>query len=161
MENLCLRGNGAKMDFKTFFVKKIMMSFFVSVTCISAVMALIGMMFEPDTRFGYEALLYPLIFGAVATFPSFVQYSKKELSIWQAAVRKVIHFVLLEAVIFSVLCLGGALTDMSVTVSLGVSVFVIDLTVNLVLWINDKRTAEEFNNALKKMQNNNCAEESL
>ena len=140
------------MDFKTFFVKKIMMSFFISVTCICAAMTLIGMVFETDARFGYEAFLSPLIFGAVATFPSLVQYSKKELSLRQTAVRNVIHFILLEAVILSILYFGGMLTNISMAVSLGISIFVIDLTVNLVLWINDKRTAKEFNDALKKLQ---------
>ncbi len=140
------------MDFKTFFVKKIMMSFFISVTCICAAMTLIGMVFETDARFGYEAFLSPLIFGAVATFPSLVQYSKKELSLRQTAVRNVIHFILLEAVILSILYFGGMLTNISMAVSLGISIFAIDLTVNLVLWINDKRTAKEFNDALKKLQ---------
>lgn len=141
------------MDFKTFFVKKIMMSFFVSVPCICAAMTLIGVMFESDTRFGYEAFLSPLIFGAAATLPSLVQYSKKDLSLRQTAVRNVIHFILLETVILSVLYFGGMLTDMWMTLSLGVSIFMIDLTVNLVLWVNDKKMAKEFNEALKKLQN--------
>lgn len=141
------------MDFKTFFVKKVMMSFFVSITCISAAMALIGMLFEPDARFGYEAFLSPLIFGALASLPLLVKYSKKELSFKQTAIRNVIHFLLLEAVILSVLYFEGLLTSVSMAISLGISIFVIDLTVNLVLWINDKRTAKEFNDALKRLQN--------
>lgn len=141
------------MDFKTFFLKKIMMSFFISVACICAAMAVIGMKVEPDTRFGYEAFLSPLIFGAVATLPSFVQYSKKDLSLRQTAIRNVIHFILLEVVILSVLYGGGILTDKMMAFSLGVSILVIDLTVNLVLWVNDKKTAKEFNDALKKLQN--------
>lgn len=140
------------MDFKTFFVKKVMMSFFVSITCISAAMALIGMSFEPDARFGYEAFLSPLIFGALATLPMLVQYSKEELSFKQTAIRNVIHFLLLETVILSILYFWGLLTSVSMAISLGISIFVIDLTVNLVLWINDKRIAKEFNNALKKLQ---------
>lgn len=141
------------MDFKTFFVKKVMMSFFVSVTCICTVMALVGMVFEPDARFGYEAFLSPLIFGAVASIPSLVQYSKKDLSLRQTAIRNAIHFLLLEAAILSILYFLGLLTSLSMAVSLGISIFVIDLIVNLVLWINDKRTAMEFNNALKRLQN--------
>lgn len=140
------------MDFKTFFIKKIMMSFFVSVACICAAMALIGMTFESDTRFGYEAFLSPLIFGVVASLPLLVTYSKHELSVKQAAVRNVIHFLLLEAVILSVLYFGGILASLSMAISLGISIFVIDLTVNLVLWINDNRIAKEFNCALKKLQ---------
>lgn len=141
------------MDFKTFFVKKVMMSFFVSATCICAAMALIGMVFEPDTRFGYEAFLSPLIFGALASIPTLVTYSKRELSLKQTAIRNVIHFLLLEAVILLVLYFGGMLTSISMAISLGVSILMIDLAVNLVLWINDKRTAKEFNYALKKLQN--------
>lgn len=140
------------MDFKIFFVKKVMVSFFISVTCICAAMALIGMSFEPDARFGYEAFLSPLIFGAVASIPSLVQYSKKDLSLRQTAIRNAIHFLLLEAAILSILYFLGLLTSVSMAVSLGISIFVIDLTVNLVLWINDKRTAKEFNYALKKLQ---------
>lgn len=140
------------MDFKTFFVKKVMMSFFISVTCICAVMALIGMVFEADARFGYEAFLSPLIFGVVASIPSLVQYSKKDLSLRQTAIRNVIHFLLLEVAILSILYFWGLLTSLSMVVSLGISIFVIDLIVNLVLWINDKRTAKEFNYALKKLQ---------
>lgn len=140
------------MDFRTFFVKKVMMSFFISVTCICTAMALVGMVFEPDARFGYEAFLSPLIFGAVASIPSLVQYSKKDLSLRQTAIRNVLHFLLLEAVILSILYFLGLLTSVSMAVSLGISIFVIDLTVNLVMWINDKRTAKEFNYALKKLQ---------
>jgi hypothetical protein len=141
------------MDFKTFFVKKVMMSFFVSVTCICVAMALIGMLFEPDTRFGYEAFLSPLILGMVASIPLLVKYSNNDLSMKQMAIRNVIHFILLEAIILSFLYFWGILTNMSMTISLGVSIFVIDLTVILVLWINDKKTAKEFNDALKRLQN--------
>lgn len=140
------------MDFKTFFVKKVMMSFFVSVTGICTAMALVGMVFEPDARFGYEAFLSPLIFGAVASIPSLVQYSKKDLSLRQTAIRNIIHFLLLEAAILSILYFLGLLTSVSMAISLGISIFMIDLAVNLVMWINDKRTAKEFNYALKKLQ---------
>ncbi len=141
------------MNFKTFFIKEVMMSFFVSIACIAAAMALVGMIFEPDTRFGYEAFLSPIIFGALASLPLLVKYSKKELSIKQTAIRNVIHFILLEAVILLVLYFGGMITSISMAISLGISIFMIDLTVNLVLWINDKRTAKVFNNALKRLQN--------
>lgn len=142
------------MDFRTFFVKRIMMSFFISTACICAAMALIGMISKPDTRFGYEAFLSPLIFGAVATFPAVVQYSKKDLSKKQMALRNVIHLILIEAIVLSVLHFAEILTNISMTVTLGVSILVIYLTVNLVLWVNDKKTAKEFNAALKKLQNN-------
>ena len=147
------------MDFKTFFVKKVMIIFFVSTTCICAAMALVGVTFESDTRFGYESFWSPLIFGAIASFPSLVTYSKKELSFKQTVIRNIIHLILLEAAILSVLYFGGMLTSVSLAISLGVSILLIDITVDLVLWLNDKRTAKEFNNALKKLQNDYSTDE--
>lgn len=129
-----------------------MMSFFVSVTCICAAMAVIGMVFEPDVRFGYEAFLSPILFGAIASFPLLVKYSKNELSVKQAIIRNILHFVLLEVLILSVLLFEGLLTGLSMAVSLAVSIFIIYLTVNLFLWVNDKKAAADFNNALKKLQ---------
>lgn len=140
------------MTFKTFFIKRILMSYFVSVTCISAAMAILGIIFEPETRFGYAALLYPHIFGMIASIPQFMQYSKKELSVKQSIIKNIIHFILLELIILSFLNYGNALHNISTTVSVAVSVLIINLTVYLVLWINDKKTAKEINEALKKMQ---------
>ncbi|NBK20522.1 MAG: hypothetical protein EOM68_00635 [Spirochaetia bacterium] len=147
------------MDYKTFLVKKVMMSFFVSVTCITVAMAVVGMAFEPTARFGYDAFLSPLIFGALATLPMLVKYSKKELSIKQTMVRGVIHLLLLEAVLLTSLYLLGLLSSLSLAATLAAAILVIDVTVNLVLWIQDTRTAKEFNGALQKMQRDHKSEE--
>jgi len=147
------------MDFKTFFIKKIMISFFISTTCITVAMALIGIVFEPTVRFGYEAFLSPMLFGALATLPMLVKYSKKELSIKQTMVRGVMHFILLEAVLLTALHLAGLLASLSMTVSLAVFICIIYATVNLVLWIQDTRTAKELNEALQKMQRDHKSEE--
>ena len=140
------------MDFKTFFVKKVLMSFFVSTTCICGAMALIGMAFSPDVRFGYQAFLSPLLFGALASLPTLATFTKKELSLKQMVWRNVFEFFLLEFVILSALYFAELLTSVSVAVSLAVSILIIYLTVNLVLWIHDKKTAEVFNKALKQFQ---------
>ncbi len=140
------------MDYKTFLVKKVMMSFFVSVTCITVAMASIGIVFEPTALFGYDAFLSPLLFGALASLPMLVKYSNKELSVRQTIIRALIHLILLEAAILSALHFAGILTSISMAVSLGISILLIDMTVSLVLWIQDTRTAKQFNEALQRMQ---------
>lgn len=110
------------------------------------------MLFAPDARFGYEAFFSPLPFGALTAIPSLVGYSKKELSIRRALHRKIWHVLLLETIFMSVLWTNGLLTDIPMTVSLGLTILVIDVTVNLVLWMNDKKTADRLTLALKKMQ---------
>ncbi len=140
------------MSFRTYLIKKVMMSFFVSVACICAAMALIGLSYESEARFGYEAFLSPLLFGAAASLPLLVKYSRKELSLKQAIIRNIIHFILLEVLLLSLLFAAGLITDVSMAVSLGFTIFVIDITVYLVLWISDTRTARAFNKALQEMQ---------
>ena len=147
------------MDFKTFFVKIVMVSFYISVTYIILAMAVIGLIFEPDTNFGYEAFFSPLIFGAIAAFPKMITYSKEELSVRQTLIRNIIHFLLLEILILLSLYFGNILTSISMTVSLAVTILIIYISVSTIMWINDKKTASEFNKALKILQYSQSSEE--
>ncbi len=140
------------MDFKTFFIKKIMISFYITVTFIVLAMAILGLVFEPDTRMGYEAFFSPLIFGTIATFPNLLTYSKEELSVRQALVRKIIHFFLLEILILTSLYFSNMLTSVSIIVSLALAILIIYAAVSTIMWIHDKKTAFEFNNALRIYQ---------
>ena len=141
------------MDFKDFVVKKILISYFLAVTGITAAMGIIGSVLAPQVTFGYYAFLSPFLFGLVAVIPSMVTYSKKPLSVRQMFVRLVLHFILLEILILLFAYLAGLVTSSSIAISLALSVLIIDVTVNLLHWLNDKRTAGELNAALKKMQN--------
>ncbi len=140
------------MDFKTYFLKKIMMSFFVAVTFITIVMAVVGMVYDPDARFGYNAFLSPVLFGIVASVPSIVKYSKRDLTVRQAFARNVIHFLLIEGLTLAVLYFEGLITSLPMMLSLVSSIMVVYVTVSLVLWVNDKKTANDINRALIQFQ---------
>jgi len=137
------------MDFKTFFVKKIVLGFFISFTCISMAMLVVGIIYEPDATFGYELFLSPLLFSVVAVIPSLMHYAKKELSVKAIIFRKVMHLVLLEVLILGILQYANKLTSIQMTVSLGLSILIIDATVNLVFYMNDRKTADDLNQAIK------------
>jgi hypothetical protein len=128
----------------------------MSVAGITGAIGIIGSVFARDVRFGYEAFLSPFLFGLVAVIPSFATYSRKELSLMQMFCRLVIHFLLLEALILLFAYISGLLTSVSVTASVFLSVFIIDVTVSLVLWLNDKRVAGQLNRALRQMQSENA-----
>ena len=55
-------------------------TYFMLVTMISAVMALLGIRFIPDASFGYEAFKMPLIYAAYGTLPNVVMYARQELT---------------------------------------------------------------------------------
>lgn len=140
------------MNFKKFFIQNIMMSFFVTVTLITFIMAIVGIIYEPDVLFGYEAFLSPLLFGGVASVVSMVKYSKYELSLKQALLRNSIQLMLIEVLTLLILYFGGMLKSISITASLGLSILIVYITASLVLWINDKRMANDLNQGLKRLQ---------
>jgi hypothetical protein len=147
------------VGFKAFLFKKIFMGFFVATTCISAAMAIIGMLFEPDTHFGYQGLFSPLIYGALTMLPVLTSYSKRELSVREKFIRNLIQFLLIEFIVLLIVYLSGALTSASLAISVALSVFLIYAAVHLVLWVNDSKTAKVFNEALLKMQKHHGYEE--
>src|SRR5690554_6121459 len=142
------------MDFRTFFVRKVVLSFCVSVTGIILGMAVLGLLFQPQARFGYEAFFSPLIFAFIGSLSLIVKYSSHELTLREALARNVLHFILLEATILSFLYVSGLLESVSMTVSLALMILLINLFVHLVLWIHDQKIASEINAALKILQEN-------
>ena len=80
------------------FIEHLVISFFVVVTCVNLVMAFLGMRYEPEIRFGYQAFLLPVIYGGLGILPSAVTYSRKELSVRQMLVRKLLQLLLLEGI---------------------------------------------------------------
>lgn len=144
------------MKFKDFLIREVLVSYLLTVAGITGAIGIIGSLFAGETRFGYEAFLSPFLFGLVAVIPSFATYSRKELSTRQMFCRLVIHFLLLEALILLFAYITGLLTSFSVTASVFLSVFIIDVTVSLVLWLNDRRVAGQLNRALRQMQSENA-----
>jgi len=143
------------MEFKAFLKKHVIPGFFISTTFITLTMAVIGTLFEPSARFGYGILFSPLIYGLIAALFQLVGYSKKELTGRQSVVRTILHFALLEAGIMYILYRANALTNVSITVSLALSIIVIYVAVTLIMWLNDKHTTQTLNKALKELQQRN------
>lgn len=140
------------MNFKEFLIKNVMNSFFISVTFICIGMAIVGSNFEPDKRFSYAGFLAPILFALAASLPSLVMYSRHELTVGEMIFRKFLHLILLEITINGILFLNGALVSLSVTISLAVMIFVIDVAVNVVMYINDLRSAELINRGIREIQ---------
>lgn len=140
------------MDFKSFFIKQVVLSYFIIVACVTGCMAIMGMTFAPQTRFGYEAFISPFLFGLLGVLPSMITYAKKELSEKQMLFRLILQWLLLELMIVGFAAWQGLLTRPAITISFIVVVLLVDALVHVLMWLNEKRTAQEINQALKKMQ---------
>lgn len=134
------------------FIKKNLMIYFIIVTGITIAIAILGLIYDPSATFGYDAFFSPIIFGMIAILPSFVLYSKKELTFKQMLLRRMLHFIILEIMLLGFGYQAGLLGGIEVRISFAISVFMIYLFTQLIHWMIDSRTAVQINMGLKKIQ---------
>lgn len=133
------------------FMGQVFISFFVVVTCINLGMAFMGMIYAPDTRFGYEALLFPVFYGFLGILPSAVLYSRKELTVKQMLLRKIIQLILIEAIMVGIVFfLGG--TDFSTLLPFMIMVLAVCLAAEGILWLTADKKVKKLNAQLKRFQ---------
>ena len=138
-------------------IKKIAESFFISVTLINLAVFATGMLFRPAQTFGYEAFLSPLLFGFLTVIPTLVMYSKKELSVRQVLLRKLIQLILDIVIVNAVLFGGSSSEHMSVAAAIGVSVSIaaVFAAVHGISWLLARRTAKQLCEQLAAFQQRN------
>lgn len=141
------------MDFKEFLLDKLML-FFTLTTCITIAIFLLGSFFDGDSTFGYEAFLSPMIFAGACVLPSCVTYSKRELTVKQLILRKVIEVVLLEGIVLGIAFSSSRIdtSQISIVVSLVVSVMIIFIVVNLLDWLRNYVEAKKLTKDIMQFQ---------
>lgn len=138
-------------------IREIADSYFISVTLINAAVFVTGMMFRPDEKFGYEAFLSPLIYGALTVIPTMIMYSGKELPIRQLILRKAIQLVMDILIVVAVIFAGNPVNRETVTAAAGVSVSIVIVfaAVHLIEWMLARRTAKQLTEQIAAFQKRN------
>lgn len=130
------------------------MSFFVITACICVLEGVLGVLFLPEATFGCEAFLMPPAFGVLCALTGVVLHSRKELSMGAMAFRMALQLVLIELIVFSANYFWGdwenVTTSMKVVLIVGIAL--IYIIVHAVMWMNDCRRADGFNEQLLKFQ---------
>ena len=129
-------------------------SFFIAVTLINVAMLILGFMFQPEMRFGYEVFLYPLIYGLIGMIPGLFLETKKELTVRQLVVRKSVELLLLIVLLLAFMFGGRPLTGEAVITAAGVavSIIIIYILIHVIEWMLDTRTAKSMTEDLIKFQ---------
>ena len=135
-------------------IRDILNSFFISVTLINVAMFILGRILEPTQVFGYEVFLYPLIYGFIGTIPTMLITDKKELSVKQELIRNVIKMLLLIVLMLAFMFGGREITSELIAAAVGVSlsIVIIFILVNLIIWWLDLKTAKDMTEDLIKYQ---------
>ena len=129
-------------------------SFFIAVTLINIAIFATGTIFRPEQRFGYEAYLSPLIFGLFTVLPTAIMHTKKELTLKQLLVRKMIQLVLDIVIVISLIFAGKEMNSDTVAAAAGVSVSIVIVfaAVHGIEWLLENRTAKQLTEQLAEFQ---------
>ena len=133
-------------------LSEIIVSFCISTTCIILLQGIMGMFFFPDELLPYDAFFTAPAFGALSELFGLVTLSKRELPVKEVLVRRLIHLLLIEGMVFGLNYLAGNIFTPMVSVILAVGVAVVFVTVYFVLWLLDRKSAKLFNQQLKQFQ---------
>lgn len=142
------------MSFKSF-LKSICSTYFIIVTLVNLATFVMGSIYQPEERFGYGAFLMPLIYGFLGILPMCVMYSKKELTLVQVLIRKLLQLILLEGLLIGfVFGYGEFSKDNTVQmVSFAVTVLVVFLLVHVISFVLDMQQARQMTLDLLDYQN--------
>lgn len=141
------------MDFKQFIIDKLIL-FFMLTTFITIAIFVLGSVFDADASFGYDAFLSPLIYAGACILPSFVTYSSRELNVKEMALRMLLEFLMIEAVVLEIAFAAPTIDtgNMYVVLALAGTVLVIYLVACLFSWLKELSEAKKMTEALGKFQ---------
>ena len=129
-----------------------LMAFFVCSTCIGILEGVLGMIFFPEDTFGYGAFFSPPLFGLLSVLLGGVTGSKRELEVKEILFRRAVHLVLIELMIFGANYASGMRFHVFFSVVLAFSIAAIFVAAYAVMWLNDRKSAMEFNERLREYQ---------
>lgn len=141
------------MHGKEFFMD-MLNSYFIVVTLITAATFIMGVCLFPNESFGYSAFAAPLIYGACGVLPNFVMYSKRELTVKELLVRKVMQFVLIEVLVLTAAFGGSDIAGerLKAAIAMGISIFVIFVISHVIAWMQDCMAAKKMTDELIRFQ---------
>ena len=133
-----------------------MMSFFISTACICILEGVIGLFFFEDAPLHYGAFFSPPLFGLFSAIVGLVLkiYTNYKLSMTQLIIRKLLHLFLIETAVLGLNVLFGKGFTLQLAVVIFISVAFIYVIVNAVMYMNDRRNADQFNRELRDFQEN-------
>lgn len=133
------------------FAIKLLNMFFIVTTLITIVMGVMGLIWERDRLLTYEVMFSPVIIGFISVLPSIVMYSKKELTLRQLVIRKVLHLFLLEIELIAFSKIMGIWNEV-IGLPFVISILIVAVLVQVFLWLVGVQRANTITNELKTFQ---------
>ena len=132
----------------------LLLIFFIVTACVTTAQGIVGTLLWPEARFGFEAFLFPPLFGILSVLSNVVLISKRELSMGQMAFRMFLQLLVIEVMVFAVNIMAGSFENYTPAICILLTVAVAGIygVVHLMMWLNDRRVARSFNERLRRFQ---------
>ena len=131
------------------------MRFFIIATCVGLASAMFGPTLMPDQTLDFTAFYSAPFTALLATLPSLILYSRKELTLKQTILRKAIHLLVLEGLLTAAAWMSQSIrTPGEVLLFMGIVLVVYAAVTLISLWLQSK-DAKQINAGLKALQNRN------
>lgn len=141
------------MELKQFFLQRLSL-FFMLTTLITVVICMFGLSLDANARFGYGELLAPVRLAALCVIPTFVTFSRRELSPKKMKIRMALELLLIEAVVLGIAFTSPVIdtSQAAVVLAIAASVLVIYVLARLLAWVHDSAEARRMNVELARFQ---------
>ena len=138
-------------------VEKALKLYFIEVTLITVLLMVLGLAFDSDRTFSYQAYASPLIYAVIGTLPVILFERDKELSVKQMLVKNIAELAIIEAAVlfiaFSVDTIPTERKEIVIGIAVGiVVVFVITALIDYLFEMSESRN---LNRALARYQEKN------
>jgi sensor c-di-GMP phosphodiesterase-like protein len=140
------------MKFRDFLIQRLHLFFFL-VTMILLTQMVLGSIMEPDLVLHYSNFAGTFLMAGLGVLPTFVGYSKKELTLPQLLVREAIQLVMIEGIMVWITTkrLEGP-EKIKTAILVCISVAVIFAMVLLMSWLRQRQESQKMTEQLKKLQ---------
>lgn len=133
-------------------LKKCMINFLMIQAGITLSIGIISCINPPTSGVNHYVFFMPFVYAFFCILPSFVTYSRKELSIKQMAMRKVIQFLLIELVVMLISYIMGPLRDTFMSLSIMVAVAVVYAAVTFFGYLISKSDADAMTRKIQRIK---------
>lgn len=148
------------MDTKDYWIE-LLMTFFVSTTFICILEGVVGSIFYKNEQLGFGAFFSPPIFGLLSvvfgivskvSFKTKMGEKQNGITTREVMIRRAIHLLLIEMAVFILNWISGHVFSVFLSIVTAISVGVIYVLVYCILFLYDRKSAEQFNQLLKVFQ---------
>jgi len=131
-----------------------LMDFFIVVTLIDVMIFVMGIIFMPEQRFGYEVFIYPIIYGVLTSIPGLLFIETKEPTRGEYLLRQLFGFILVSLIVLTFMYGGNPFRAEYIFLKAAtvLGVFIVYVLVMFFNWVLESRTARAMTNDLKRFQ---------